>query len=97
MARNQGQEYAEMEDDERRRFALGGADPGLDQDTQEELDFEPDDPRDPDHWGRRPADPLAEQAEAGRGPLVDEADRIARDRLSARRPKERGARRRKRG
>jgi len=58
MAKNVSREYATMDDEERRRYALQQH-PEAAGDAARELDFPPEGPRDPDHMGRdvQPDDP----------------------------------------
>lgn len=62
--KNMGREYATMDDDERRRFALEHSTDDSAERVRELDDF--DDPRDEDHMGRHvmPKDPLRAEEEA---------------------------------
>lgn len=91
MARNQGREFATMDDDERRRFAQeqGGEASG-----QPELNF--DDPRNADKMGQQSASLEQEFADPeNRDGGAAQLDEVAHDRAAGRRAAKpgRGARR----
>lgn len=86
MAKNLSREFATMDEDERRRFALERGGEGEDE-PQEELAF--DDPRNPDRMGRGYATPSDEVADPEhRDGLAAQADTPAHDRNVRRRQKD---------
>ena len=75
MAKNLGREFAEMSDDERRKFALEEARRASEaSDVPEELEFE--DPRDPERMGKQHPNLKAEVADSdsrdGTSALLDD-------------------------